>query len=760
MRWSVIVPAHNRGPALRATLDSALAQTERDLELLVVSDASTDDTDQVVRAVPDARVRLLRCEQRAGHPGPPRNLGLREARGELVAYLDHDDRWRPDHLERLGALLGAGAPIAAAGATRVDATGAEVGRSTGLDAIWHPEIQTMAAMFEPSRVAHRHALVLDAGGWTGERAGLEDWELWLRLTDLGIRFATHAERTVWLHTATTTRTHELPLRFALTIARVPSADHARSALAFLRVPEVREHLRRLHVRCAQDWYASLEDLVLPESVARNDVPALVEAAVPDDTTEALAVRAHDEGVAVVRPLACTSREHAKRIEATLRTRFAAKLRWLARALAAAPAPPARPPAPAARAPAREEPRRRPARGPSGPSNGRPDIATWRCPTTLAFGPGAITSLGPTAAQIGSRVLVVTDPRLAEGPAVAAGVAALRDAGVEAVLAPVAESHPGLDAVAAAAARARSADVVVGLGGGSSMDVAKAAALAARHPTLLHDPGWHRTGGLIAPSDNARGVPLVQVPTTPATGAEVTALASLSDSAGRKRLLLHVGLQAGAAIVDPALHVTLPQEQTAAAASETLLRVVVPFLNDRPRPIADGVARAMVQAIMDAAPRALLEPKDLEARGTLALAATRSNLGLDGLGRDPFGNVLFYLEHALGTISGAAKGVGMAALARAYLDLVCRRGDELPRLGRPHRLAALFGVEDPRAAMNGLLEALASWGLPTALQDVDAVRLADATLELWGERAILGWLGRAELEELYRASAQPTSEVTA
>ena len=98
---SVVVPAYNREGTLPRTLDSVLAQTFEDFEVLVVDDGSADGTAAVAEAYAgrDDRVRLLRQPKNAG-VSAARNRGLREARGEFVAFLDSDDEWLPEKLAR------------------------------------------------------------------------------------------------------------------------------------------------------------------------------------------------------------------------------------------------------------------------------------------------------------------------------------------------------------------------------------------------------------------------------------------------------------------------------------------------------------------------------------------------------------------------------------------------------------------------------------------------------------------------------------
>jgi glycosyltransferase involved in cell wall biosynthesis len=339
-RFSVVLPTYNRSAAIRPTIDSVLRQELTDWELLVVSDASTDDTDAVVGSYGDPRVRLVRCDGHAGHPGPPRNTGLAAASGELVAYLDHDDRWEPGHLAELSQLLGR-APVAATGAVPVDASDRPVGRATtALDASWSPELQVLGPIFEPSRVGHHRGVAERVGGWTADAAGLEDWDLWLRLADAGERFATSTRATARLLVDATTRRRSLPVRYELTLARLQSVAHAEHALTLATRAPFRSRLRELHVACAQRWYADMDTLVLPDGA--EDLAASIEAETPEDTLgPVVGARATEDGGAVVaRPLPCTGPAHAARVEALTRARFGPKLAFLGRILSAVAAMPA------------------------------------------------------------------------------------------------------------------------------------------------------------------------------------------------------------------------------------------------------------------------------------------------------------------------------------------------------------------------------------------------------------------------------------
>ena len=99
---SVVIPAYNAGGFIKRTIDSVLAQTYRDYEVIVVDDGSTDNTADVVKSCA-GKVRYI-YQENAGD-GPARNTGIRAAKGDWIAFLDHDDEWLPQKLELQMKLL-------------------------------------------------------------------------------------------------------------------------------------------------------------------------------------------------------------------------------------------------------------------------------------------------------------------------------------------------------------------------------------------------------------------------------------------------------------------------------------------------------------------------------------------------------------------------------------------------------------------------------------------------------------------------------
>ncbi|WP_108987367.1 glycosyltransferase family 2 protein [Streptomyces coelicoflavus] len=319
----VICPAWNRSEAIRTTIDSVLAQTFEDWRLIVVSDGCTDDTDDVVLSYEDERVQLIRT-QRHGHPGGPRNIGLAASTAPAIAYLDYDDEWLPDHLAVLQREFDAGARLVATASIGMNEQGGEEYRSHPLNGLWHPQLQLLWPLYEPSRVGHVRGLPESVGGWTTDHIGMEDWDLWLRLADAGERFTTVLDRTVRMLLRDTSRRRTMTVSHRLTLGSLPDEAACTKLTEAIGTPAVQDELRACFADEMLRFYRAITDageLVTPRGMSTDEALTGLEKFVTDPTVpmlRELAYVAEEGGYAVVHPLQCSSDRHAERLREFLR----------------------------------------------------------------------------------------------------------------------------------------------------------------------------------------------------------------------------------------------------------------------------------------------------------------------------------------------------------------------------------------------------------------------------------------------------------
>jgi len=174
-RVTVIVSTYNWSRVLPYSIGSVLRQTFTDFELLVVGDGCTDDSERVVAGIGDPRIRWINLPQNTRNQSGPNNEGLRQARGELIAYLGHDDLWFPHHLACLvGALDARGGDLAYALMACVGPEGRFVWPTTP-----RPKYGAWAP---PSCMLHRRSVTERVGGWRNYRElrVSPDVEMWRR----------------------------------------------------------------------------------------------------------------------------------------------------------------------------------------------------------------------------------------------------------------------------------------------------------------------------------------------------------------------------------------------------------------------------------------------------------------------------------------------------------------------------------------------------------------------------------------------------
>jgi len=171
---SVVLPTYNRAWRIGRAIRSVENQTCGDVELIVVDDGSTDDTERVVTAIPDPRIRYVRHSKRRGGSAA-RNTGIELARAGLIAFLDSDDEWLPDKLlHQLAVIRRADSDVGLVYSDflRVHADGREVR---------HRPVARGISIGYPSRWLARREVFAVVGGFDVDMPAMQDTEMSIRI---------------------------------------------------------------------------------------------------------------------------------------------------------------------------------------------------------------------------------------------------------------------------------------------------------------------------------------------------------------------------------------------------------------------------------------------------------------------------------------------------------------------------------------------------------------------------------------------------
>jgi choline dehydrogenase len=306
------------------------------------------------------------------------------------------------------------------------------------------------------------------------------------------------------------------------------------------------------------------------------------------------------------------------------------------------------------------------------------IRSIEVPTRLVHGAGALTRLGDVVRELGiTRPLLVTDPGVA-----AAGLAERALEQLEnAVVFDRVRPNPDIalvDEGAALYAESR-CDGLVGLGGGSSMDTAKAIGVVARHGGSIADYEWGRDPIV------ERVPPLVAIPTTAGTGSEVTLWAVITDH--DRKVKFNVGgtplVGAHVALVDPELMLGLPAAVTAATGMDALSHAIECFTCDYHQPFSDAVALHAMELVAFWLRIAVEDGSSLEARTHMAHAAV--------LGGMAYGTESAGAAHAMSQSAGGIHDCPHGALTARVLGPVMEYN--VPADPTRHaRIARALGVD--------------------------------------------------------------------
>lgn len=321
---------------------------------------------------------------------------------------------------------------------------------------------------------------------------------------------------------------------------------------------------------------------------------------------------------------------------------------------------------------------------------------------------------------GARVLVVTDPGVVATGIPDAAARRLSAAGMAVETFDEIESDPSAVSIDAASLRARvhRADLILGIGGGSALDVAKLAASVA----VADAPA--EAYAVLANPLPSRSLPKILVPTTSGTGAEMTRTSVYGLDGGRKVWAWGSRLKADLSILDPAMTLGLPAPLTAATGLDALIHAIEAYTHIRSTPVVAGMALQAIGLVAENLERAVATPGDVEARGNMALGSALAGVAIDACGT----GIAHAFGHALGTLAHVHHGRAVALAMRVTLPWSAGRRPDLyapvaTALGIDPRTTS--GPEEHAIAGAERFEALVrAVGLPVSLGDT-ALGVRDA-----------------------------------
>lgn len=323
-------------------------------------------------------------------------------------------------------------------------------------------------------------------------------------------------------------------------------------------------------------------------------------------------------------------------------------------------------------------------------------------TRLVFGAGAIEKLGQLAGQLGGRrVLVVSDPGVVAAGHFARGAKALQSAGLEVLSFHDVKENPSTVEVDAGVEVAKQfqPDLLVGLGGGSSMDCAKGI-------NFLYSCGGKIEDYWGVGKATSTMLPMIAVPTTAGTGSEAQSFALITHAETRKKMAC--GDRRAAckiALLDPELTVTQPPRVTALTGIDAISHAIESYVCKKRNPLSACYSRESWQLLVEGFPQVIADPKNLEARGKVQLGAFFAGLAIETSMLGAAHALANPLTAQFGVVHGQAVGVMLPEVIRFNSGQVNGQYEELWDDAKHTKLGEQCAVEYPQASSAELLAKL-------------------------------------------------------
>lgn len=338
--------------------------------------------------------------------------------------------------------------------------------------------------------------------------------------------------------------------------------------------------------------------------------------------------------------------------------------------------------------------------------GHDSIFNWSPAGSIIFGNGAVKKVGSEVKRLGGKkVVVCTDEGLVKFGVAQKVIDSLSDAGIEYSIFDKCEANPSVETVEKVTALAKDADMLIGLGGGSSIDPAKAAAIMVTNGGNIRD----YEGCDLFPN---APLPVIAIPTAAGTGAEATCFAVVTDVEKEWKMAIGGSYNiASLAICDPELTASLPPLFTAATGMDALTHAIEGFISRASDPISDAILAKAIKLIAGALQRATFKGEfDKNARYDMMMGSTMAGMGFI----NTILGIAHSMAHPLGAMFGVPHGVGNAICLPVTMEFnLYSNPDKIAEI------AGLFGkdtagmdtIQAARLAVDTVYELLDSLPIP-------------------------------------------------
>lgn len=338
-------------------------------------------------------------------------------------------------------------------------------------------------------------------------------------------------------------------------------------------------------------------------------------------------------------------------------------------------------------------------------------ANWNYPTQVIVGAGRISELADKCKDLGmSSPLFITDSGLADLPMVKAIIAQLKQAGLNTGIFSGIKANPTDENVSDGVVyyKANHHDGVIAFGGGSGLDAAKAIALMVGQTGSVFD--FEDAGDNWTRVNVDTMAPVVAVPTTAGTGAEVGRASVITDPVNHvKKIIFHPNMLPSYVILDPELTVGLPAKITAATGMDALSHNLEALCSPFYHPMAEGIAVEGIRLVQEFLPRAVADGSDIEARTQMLVSSSMGSTAFQkGLGG------MHAIAHPLGALYDAHHGL-LNAILMPYVLKANRQEIET----RLNRLTQYMGLSDGGfdGFLSWVLELRKQIGIPNTLAEI-------------------------------------------